>query len=154
MANERFTDKIKTAIGLSTDFDEDYEDDEYEEEDYGYDVQSEEIVNEPVYNSQRNDPGSADVLVLDPESFEEAPSIVQKLKMSKTIVVNLKQVEYEEGRRIYDFLSGAVYALEGSLNHIAESVFILAPKEVSVSTKMDKNHQKSGYSAEYAEWND
>lgn len=80
---------------------------------------------------------SADVLVLDPTTFDEAPGIVNKLKQDKTIVVNLKQTDFEEGRKIFDFLSGAVFALEGSLNRIAESVFILAPKLISVSTQLN-----------------
>ena len=78
-------------------------------------------------------------MVLDPERFEDAPGIVNKIKADKTVVVNLKNTEYEDGQKIFDFLNGAVFALEGSINRIADNVFILAPKQVSVSTSMEKD---------------
>lgn len=121
-------------------YEEDYIDDEYIDDDNVYE-------NSPIIPQQRSE---TDVLVLDPETFEEAPTIVNKLKESKTIVVNLKQAEFEEGRKIMDFLAGAVYALEGTLNRIAESVYILAPKSVSVSTQIDK--PKNTITPQMADW--
>lgn len=86
--------------------------------------------------------GGPEVLVLDPEFFNDAPGIVNKIKENKTVVVNLKNTEYEDGRKIFDFLNGAVFALEGSINKIADNVFILAPKQVSVSTEMEKEEDE------------
>ena len=51
------------------------------------------------------------LVVMQPESFEEARDITNHLKGRKPIVVNLEAVEKEVARRIVDFLSGAVYAL-------------------------------------------
>ena len=147
MANEGFKDKLRNIFGMY-DLDDPNDDEEYED-----DYQEEEVMDQPIRQSapvQNTNYGSADVLVLDPETFDEAPNIVNKLKMEKTIVVNLKQTDFEEGRKIFDFLSGAVFALEGSLNRIAESVFILAPKQVSVSTEMDK--PDTSYSAQILNW--
>ena len=147
MANEGFKDKLINIFGME-DLDDPNDDEEYED-----DYQEQEVMDQPIRQSapvQNTNYGSADVLVLDPETFDEAPNIVNKLKMEKTIVVNLKQTDFEEGRKIFDFLSGAVFALEGSLNRIAESVFILAPKQVSVSTEMD--NPDTSYSAQILNW--
>ncbi|MDD2414355.1 MAG: cell division protein SepF [Eubacteriaceae bacterium] len=145
MANEKFKDKIVKVFGMEA------EDDGYDDEIYDDD----EMINEPETDAQatgssskkktvsRHDmaglAGGTEVLVLDPEFFDDAPGIVNKIKENKTVVVNLKNTEYEDGRKIFDFLNGAVFALEGSINKIAENVFILAPKQVSVSTEMDSN---------------
>ena len=118
MANEKFKDKIIKVFGMEMDDDDQYYDDEY------YDDEVEEVVEEPRNTYER---------------FEDAPGIVNKIKADKTVVVNLKNTEYEDGQKIFDFLNGAVFALEGSINRIADNVFILAPKQVSVSTSMEKD---------------
>ncbi|WP_329886531.1 cell division protein SepF [Pseudoramibacter sp. HA2172] len=142
MANEKFKDKIVKVFGMD---DENYEDDyrdAYEDELDGVEDEYVEET-EPVRKSSPRKiaplTGSAEVLVLSPEFFDDAPSIVNKIKQNKTVVVNLKNTEYEDGRKIFDFLNGAVFALEGTINKIADNVFILAPKQVSVSTEMEKN---------------
>ncbi len=147
MAEEgNFRDKLIRAFGL-----EDIDEEDYEEEvDEAYYPEEEALNNRTVISNESSTvttntiPNSnpvpekvPDVLVLDPTSFDEAPGIVNRLKQDRTIVVNLKSIDYEEGRHIFDFLSGAVYALEGSLNRIDESVFILAPKLISVGTKIE-----------------
>lgn len=150
MANEKFKDKIIKVFGMEMDDDDQYYDDEY------YDDEVEEVVEEQprssyASQSKRNTQSvvkqrtgltgigeGPDVLVLDPERFEDAPGIVNRIKADKTVVVNLKNTEYEDGQKIFDFLNGAVFALDGSINRIADNVFILAPKQVSVSTSIDK----------------
>ena len=134
MANEKFKDKIIKVFGMEMDDDDQYYDDEY------YDDEVEEVVEEPrnTYAPQpkKTTPAPKRTGL---ERFEDAPGIVNKIKADKTVVVNLKNTEYEDGQKIFDFLNGAVFALEGSINRIADNVFILAPKQVSVSTSMEKD---------------
>ncbi|MCH4072710.1 cell division protein SepF [Pseudoramibacter sp.] len=146
MANEKFKDKV---VRMFTG-DDDYDDEAYEDEGYEDDAAVEETADQDVVPSESNKKtdsydaplaGGAQVLVLSPEFFSDAPSIVNKIKESKTVVVNLKNTEYEDGRKIFDFLNGAVFALEGTINRIADNVFILAPKQVSVSTEMQKDEK-------------
>lgn len=148
MANEKFKDKIIKVFGMEMD-EEDQYDDEYDDE------MVEEVEEQPrnvfTQKPKRTAPvqrssglglvDGPEVLVLDPECFEDAPGIVNKIKEDKTVVVNLKNTALEEGHQIFDFLNGAVFALEGSINRIADNVFILAPKQVSVSTKMEKTEE-------------
>lgn len=152
--------KIIRAFGLEDLNDEyDYEDEEYYSEEEIAQLQSRaepSSVQTPTQStpSPREDT-LPDVIVLEPTTFEEAPGIVNKLKRERTIVVNLKQTEFEEGRKIFDFLSGAVFALEGSLNRIAESVFILAPRLVSVATQVDEPRiTEETSSSEILTWED
>ncbi len=148
MEENGFKDKIFSVLGFSGDEDE-YDDSEleYEEEE---EIEARRAPTTSGKSTYTTAQASPDVLVLEPTNFEEAPGIVNKLKEEKTIVVNLKQTDFDEGRKIFDFLSGAVFALEGSLNRIAESVFILAPRMVSVSTQMPDENQM--YQSEILSW--
>ena len=149
MAEEgKFRDKLKGIFGL-----EDFEDEEFDEElDEAYypeeAINNQTVISQETTNIINNNVNPIpekvpDVLVLDPVKFEEAPGIVDRLKQDRTIVVNLKSIDFDEGRKIFDFLSGAVYALEGSLNRIDESVFILAPKLISVGTNLPNNNNSN-----------
>jgi cell division inhibitor SepF len=89
------------------------------------------------------------VLVVEPEFFNDAPLICDNLKSNKTVVVNLENADYEDGRKIFDFLNGAVYALDGTIQKISENVFILAPSTVDVITEeLDSDHTH-----EFLDWN-
>lgn len=72
------------------------------------------------------------VVILQPESFEDAQDISDHLKNKKPIIVNLEDIEKESAQRIVDFLSGAVYALEGNIQKIANGIFLIAPNNVDI----------------------
>lgn len=82
--------------------------------------------------------GKSTVALAEPGKFNDAPKICDKLKLGTTVVVNMDNVEAEEAKKIFDFLSGAVYVLSADMKKIADNVFILAPYGVEIQTKMDK----------------
>ncbi len=73
------------------------------------------------------------VKVIKPQEFNEAEKIVQELKAGKTIVVNLEGLEVSQAQRIMDFVGGASYIIDGSLNAISNNIFIAAPDNIEVS---------------------
>lgn len=144
MAAEKFKDKIIKVFGMEVDNDDDYDevydDDEFVDE--GRELEDSrgafippktKKTISPRHNDFAMDEGP-EVLVLQPEVFKDAPGICNKIRANKTVVLNLKNTDYENGRKIFDFLSGALFALDGSINKIADNVFILAPKQVAVLT--------------------
>lgn len=88
-------------------------------------------------NTNMNIKSNSKVILTEPEFFNDASAICDNLKNSKTVVVNLENADYEEGRNIFYFLSGAIYALDGTLQKISENVFILAPQNVDIMTNND-----------------
>jgi len=72
------------------------------------------------------------VVVVTPETFDEARDIADHLKQKKPVVINLEGVEKEIARRIVDFLSGAVYALDGNIQKISSGIFLIAPYNVGI----------------------
>ena len=72
------------------------------------------------------------VVVVTPESFDEARDIAEHLKQKKPVVINLEGVEKDIARRIVDFLSGAVYSLDGNIQKISTGIFLIAPYNVGI----------------------
>ena len=72
---------------------------------------------------------------MQPESFEEARDITNHLKNRKPIVVNLEAIDKNVARRVIDFLSGAIYALDGDIQKISNSIFLLAPNNVGIMSE-------------------
>ena len=48
------------------------------------------------------------------------------------MVINLEAVERNAAQRIVDFLSGAVYALDGNIQKVANGIFLIAPYNVGI----------------------
>lgn len=77
------------------------------------------------------------VIVMQPENFDDAQEICDYLKEKKPTVINLENVEKENAQRVIDFLSGAVYALEGTIQKVASGIFIVAPHNIDVMNDLD-----------------
>ncbi len=73
------------------------------------------------------------VVIIKPECYEDAQEICDQIKTKKPVVVNLEKVEYPIAQRIMDFLSGTCYSLEGSIQRVANNIFIIAPENVDIS---------------------
>ncbi len=72
------------------------------------------------------------VVVVHPESFEDSKEIADHLKTKKPIVVNLEKIDAEVAKKIIDFLSGAVYALDGNIQKISKGIFLIVPYNMGI----------------------
>ncbi len=77
------------------------------------------------------------MVVIEPKGFEECPKLVDSLKAKKPIIINLEKIDSDIARKMFDFLSGATYALNGNVQKVANNIFIFAPANVDVSANMD-----------------
>ena len=77
------------------------------------------------------------MVVIEPKSFDECPKLVDNLKAKKPVIINLEKVETDSARKIFDFLSGATYALNGNVQKVANNIFIFAPENVDVTANID-----------------
>lgn len=50
-----------------------------------------------------------------------------------------RKLENETARKIFDFLSGATYALDGNVQKVANNIFVFAPENVDVMAGMEQN---------------
>ena len=66
-------------------------------------------------------------------NFMTTGRVTDYLKEGKTIVINMEGIEVHVAQRIIDFIGGACYALDGSLQAISANIFIAAPHNIDVS---------------------
>lgn len=78
------------------------------------------------------------LVVIEPAGFDESPKLVDSLKAKKPVIINLENLETDVARKIFDFLSGATYALNGNVQKVANNIFVFAPENVDVSYNMNQ----------------
>ena len=124
---------------------EDY-DEEYDNVDYGYDYADEdEGGNEPLNIFKRKNkvvsipqPQQIKMQISKPTTFEQANEIIAQLKEKNSVVINLEYVSKEVGRRIVDVVSGAVKALDGNMEKVSNSIFVIAPYNYDIENQFSK----------------
>ncbi len=139
-----FLDKMKNAIGLG---DEEY----YDEDDIlTSDYEEEEPVVEERGFGRKNKvvnihaTTQLKVVVMQPENFEDAKGIADHLKAKKPVIINLENLDSDVARRVVDFLSGAVYGLDGNIQKVASGIFLIAPYNVSIMGDFKNELQNKG----------
>lgn len=80
--------------------------------------------------------GSTKMILLEPRACSEAKQIVDHLKKRTTVVINLKRVTEKQAKRIVDYVSGAVCAIDGDIQKISDGTFLCAPKNMHVQGKI------------------
>lgn len=84
------------------------------------------------------------LVVIEPRGFDECPKLVDNLKNKRPVIVNLEKIEQDTARKIFDFLSGATYALDGNVQRVANNIFIFAPENVDVTANIDNKNMDFG----------
>jgi cell division inhibitor SepF len=79
--------------------------------------------------------GVATVHLVLPRGFNDAKQIADRFKQATPVIVNLQEADQELSKRLIDFSSGLTYALNGSMQRIADKVFLLTPPNVEVSAE-------------------
>jgi cell division inhibitor SepF len=87
----------------------------------------------------------AKVHVVAPGRFADAQEIGDRFKNGQPVIVNLQANDRELARRMIDFCSGVTYALSGSMDKVADQVFLLTPSNVEVSAEEKRRLQERGY---------
>ncbi len=73
------------------------------------------------------------VVVLQPTTYNDATEITDHLREKKPVVVNLEKLDKDSARKIVDFLSGAVYALTGKMQKVANGIILLVPSTMGIA---------------------
>jgi len=84
------------------------------------------------------------VVVIQPTSYNDSQDIADHLKSKKPVVVNLERLDKDDARKMVDFLSGAVYALDGSMQKVANGILLLAPYNVGIMGDFSSELKSNG----------
>ncbi|KXO17178.1 cell division protein SepF [Peptoniphilus sp. GNH] len=141
MADNMFN-KFKRVLGFGEDYDDydDYDDDY--EEDYTEKNEEPEVKSIKTKRSSNNvtnlRSSNLVITVHEPLSYEESPAVVDDLRDNKAVVLNFEQLDVDVKRQIFDFVSGALYALDGEISKVNKDIFILAPYNVEIDGLKDE----------------
>ncbi len=147
--------KVWDLFGMDSAEPEEYEDEdvyEYEDED---DTEVEDRKqffgrkNKVVPMQQTQQANAIKMVISQPTSFEQSDEICSFLKERKSVIVNLEYVNKEVARRIVDFISGGVYALDGYIQKVSNSIFLVAPSNYEITNEMAREEMKSKLSVSW-----
>lgn len=150
--------KFLDALGLSNENDQEVENEDVYEFNEGKDEDEEtetkggifgtigskksKIVNMPQVQSVK-------MVITQPTSFEQSEEICNYLKEKKSIIVNLEYVNKDVARRIVDFISGAVHALDGHIQKVSNAIFLVAPVNYEIASDLAREEIKSKLSVSW-----
>ena len=86
--------------------------------------------------------GMGNIMMYEPKNADDVQIVIDFLKTRESAIVNLDDVDPEVSQRILDFVSGAVYALNGRVNRIKGNIFLLSPEGVGISGGYDKQEKR------------
>ena len=142
--------KVWDLFGMDSAEQEEYEDDIYdyeeenEEEDRKLFGRKNKVVSMP--QAQTN---AIKMVISQPTTFEQSDEICSFLKEKKSVIVNLEYVNKDVARRIVDFISGGVYALDGYIQKVSNSIFLVAPSNYEITNEMAREEMKSKLSVSW-----
>ncbi|KKE78050.1 cell division protein SepF [Oceanobacillus caeni] len=114
------------------------------EEDYEYEyVDEEEIPENKFVEKQKKNQNvvslaaiqqpNSKVILCEPRTYNEAQEIADNIVSKRAVVINLQRVDRNQAKRIVDFLSGTVYALNGDIQKLGSETFLCTPENIDVS---------------------
>ena len=89
------------------------------------------------------------MVISQPTSFEQSEEICGFLKEKKSVIVNLEYVNKYVARRIVDFISGGVYALDAHIQKVSNSIFLIAPINYEITNEMAREEIKNKLSVSW-----
>ena len=92
---------------------------------------------------------ASQVELIVPKSFNDAQKVADKLKADVPVIINLQTADSDLAKRLIDFSSGLTYALDGSMQRVADRVFLLTPAHVKVSAEDKASLMERGFFNQY-----
>ena len=154
--------KVWDLFGMDTERDaEEVEEKTYDNNDYdtydGYDEEeNDEIEDRRIFGKRNKEkvvsmPQTQQIkmVISQPTTFDQSEEICEFLKEKKSVIVNLEYVNKDVARRIVDVISGAVHALDGHIQKISNSIFLIAPYNYDITTDMAREEIKNKLSVSW-----
>ncbi len=73
-----------------------------------------------------------EVVLFHAKSFDDAAKATDELRNRRAIILNMENVDKALTRRVVDFLSGSIYALDGKVKKIAQSTYLFCPYSMDI----------------------
>lgn len=88
-----------------------------------------------------NDRRMQQVIVVKPQSLEDAQLIASELRAGRVVICNFEGMHDRVAQRVMDFLAGSSFALDGHLMTISGQVFVITPKLTALSEGLSQRQE-------------
>lgn len=85
---------------------------------------------------------SSKMVITQPNCYEDVQEIGDYLKNRKSVIVNLESVSKEDARRILDFMSGATFIVEGTIQKVSNLIYLMTPRNVEIQNDLERSQYK------------
>jgi cell division inhibitor SepF len=86
------------------------------------------------------------VVVVEPINFDEVQKMADYLRKNQPVVINFEDTDTDVRKRIVDFMSGTIYAIDGTMKKIGRNIMVCAPQNVDIDVE-NTNYTKEGGAA-------
>lgn len=76
------------------------------------------------------------IVLYEPRVYSDAKDVAQNLLSNKAVIINFSRMEDASARRIVDFITGTVYALNGEIQRIGDKIFLATPPKFVTNGKI------------------
>ncbi len=80
-----------------------------------------------------NRSAAQEIVRFHPTSFQDSRKAASDLVASKAVIVNLEELDKDSARRMVDFLSGVVFAMDGDVQKIAQGAYVFCPPNMFIT---------------------
>ena len=87
--------------------------------------------------------GKQEVVLFHAKTFDDAAKAADELRKRKAVILNMENVDKALTRRVVDFLSGSVYALDGRVKKVAQSTYLFCPHNMDVVGDLESLQSES-----------
>ncbi len=74
----------------------------------------------------------SEIKIEEPRVYEDSLTIATRLRDNRPVIVNLKHMDTEAGKRLIDFVCGTAYAINGHMLKIGENIFLFTPASILI----------------------
>jgi cell division inhibitor SepF len=75
------------------------------------------------------------ITTLQPRNYNEARQVGEAFRDGTPVIMNLTEMDDRDAKRLVDFAAGLVFGLRGSIEKVTAKVFLLTPRNVSVTAE-------------------
>lgn len=79
--------------------------------------------------------GGKNLIIYEPKDNKDIKILVECLRRNEACIVNLGLLKQSDADKILQFLSGAVYALRGSIKRLQGDLFLMTPESINIMTQ-------------------
>ncbi|MGC6767201.1 cell division protein SepF [Enterococcus sp. LJL128] len=77
---------------------------------------------------------SVKISIIEPRVYSEAMNIAKHIIVDEAVLINFHLIEESQARRIVDFLTGTVYALDGDIQRVGDEIFLCTPSNMEIDS--------------------